>query len=81
MAWRDRSLVRLSAPLGPLQGLTTNAVLTIEARSAADGKVEIVAGYRVLGGEGLGKIADGVDQVLGDQIARLARFVGTGKPS
>ncbi len=81
MAWQARNLVRLQAALGPLQGATTNAILTIEAKSAPDGKVEIAASYRVIGGEGLGRLADPVDGVVAEQIARLARYVGTGKPS
>jgi hypothetical protein len=81
LAWKERHLVRLQAALGPLQGMTTNAILTIEAKSAPDGKVEIAASYRVIGGEGLGKVADGVDGVVGEQIARLARYVATGKPT
>lgn len=81
MAWRARNLVRLQAALGPLQGATTNAILTIEAKSAPDGKVEIAASYRVIGGEGLGRLADPVDGVVGEQIARLARYVATGKPT
>jgi hypothetical protein len=81
MAWQARNLVRLQAALGPLQGATTNAILTIEAKSAPDGQVEIVASYRVIGGAGLGRLADPVDGVVGEQIARLARYVGTGKPS
>lgn len=81
MAWQARNLVRLQAALGPLQGATTNAILTIEAKSAPDGQVEIAASYRVIGGAGLGRLADPVDAVVGEQIARLARYVGTGKPS
>jgi hypothetical protein len=81
MAWSERATVRLQAALGPLQSLTTNAVLTIAANTAPEGKVEITATYRVIGGAGLGKVADGVDAVVGEQIARLARYVGTGKPS
>ena len=81
MAWQARNLVRLQAALGPLQGATTNAILTIEAKSAPDGKVEIAASYRVIGGEGLGRLADPVDGVVAEQIARLARYVGTGQPS
>ncbi len=81
MAWQARSLVRVQAPLGPLQGVTSNAILTIEAKSAPDGKVAIAASYRVIGGEGLGRLADPVDGVVGEQIARLARYVATGKPT
>lgn len=81
LAWRDRATVRLAAPLGPLQGMTTNAVLTISAKTASEGKVEITATYRVTGGEGLDKVADSVDAVVGEQIARLARYVSTGRPA
>jgi hypothetical protein len=81
MAWQARNLVRLQGALGPLQSMTTNAILTIEAKNGPDGKVEIAASYRVIGGEGLGRLADPVDSVVGEQIARLARYVGTGKPS
>ena len=78
---KSRGTVRLSAPLGPLQGATTNAVLTITAKAAPEGKVEIAATYRVIGGAGLGQLADPVDGVLGEQMARLARYVATGKPT
>ena len=81
MAWRERATVRVQAALGPLQSMTTNAILTIEAKPAPDGKVAIAASYRVIGGEGLGRLADPVDGVLADQIARLARYVEIGKPS
>jgi hypothetical protein len=81
MAWSERATVRLQAALGPLQSMTTNAILTIAAKTAPEGKVEITATYKVIGGQGLGKVADGVDGVMGEQIARLARYVGTGKPS
>jgi uncharacterized protein YndB with AHSA1/START domain len=66
-------LLRLQAALGPLQAMAVNGVLTFRLSPTASGTA-IDGTYRVRGAPdaGLDKIADAVDRVLGEQVARLA---------
>jgi uncharacterized protein YndB with AHSA1/START domain len=81
MLMRDQ-VVRLEAPLGPLQNLAVSAVLTFLVKGE-DGGATLTVGYRVNGSSasGLDKLAPSVDGVLGAQVARLRRYVETGKPA
>jgi len=74
------SMLRLDAALGPLQGEGVSAVLTFEIK-AKDAGSEIVMTYNVGGytPAGVKQWADGVDQVLGVQVDRLARYLETAK--
>jgi uncharacterized protein YndB with AHSA1/START domain len=67
------ALLRLQAALGPLQAMAVSGVLTFRLSATASGTAIDVA-YRVRGtpDAGLDKIADAVDRVLGEQVARLA---------
>lgn len=75
------SVVRLQGGLGPLQELAVSGVLTFAAKTV-EGKTVLTATYRVVGGadSGLEKWAGPVDRVIGEQVARLARYVDAGKP-
>jgi uncharacterized protein YndB with AHSA1/START domain len=68
--------VRLAAALGPLQESAVSAVMTFKV-AAAGGGTQLTVTYRVGGNatHSLDKLAPIVDQVLGQQIARLARLV------
>jgi uncharacterized protein YndB with AHSA1/START domain len=79
LALRDQ-LVRLAAPLGPLQAKAVEAVLSFQLR-AADGGTALTVGYRVNGSSAsaLDKDAAAVDGVLTEQVQRLKRLVETGK--
>lgn len=81
MLMRDQ-VVRLEAPLGPLQNLAVSAVLTFLTK-AEDNGTTLTVGYRVNGSSasGLDKLAPAVDGVVGLQVQRLKRFVETGKPA
>ena len=83
---RDRSL-RLSAALGPLLVMAVNGVLTFDLRPPAPqrstpGGTELVVTYRLSGDPShqLSTLGPPVDRVVGEQAARLVRFVETGKP-
>ena len=68
--------VRLNAALGPMQDLAVAAVLNFKLTPAGEGtRIEVT--YRVAGtpSHGLDKLAPIVDKVIGEQTARLARFV------
>ena len=72
-------LVRLQSSLGPLQSLAVNGILDFSIEPAGD-KSLLKLRYRVSGNAdaALDKLAPGVDQVLGEQVGRLAKFVETG---
>lgn len=73
--------LRLVGGLGPLQELGPSAVMTFRVAPDADGaRIEVT--YRVAGDPGLGldHLAPPVDQVLMEQLGRLARYLDTGSP-
>lgn len=72
MAAIPYSLIRLYGAFGPLQEMGVNAVLTFELSPDGAG-TRLKARYLVRGqaGQTLDRIAPAVDQVLGEQIARL----------
>jgi uncharacterized protein YndB with AHSA1/START domain len=72
-------LLRLDAPLGPLQSLAVNAVLSFEL-TATTGGTQLTVTFRVSGDDTTGQLAAPVDEVLTEQVDRYARFVATGNP-
>jgi len=81
LAMRDKML-RVQTALGPLQGKAVTGVLTFQLKPAEKGTV-LTLSYRVNGAaaSALDKDAQAVNEVLGEQFARLVRFVETGKPA
>jgi hypothetical protein len=79
MVLRDQ-LFRIEGAFGPLQGMAVNAVLSIGTRADGEGTVLTMV-YRVNGtsGNGLDKLAPGVDQVLNEQFTRLVNVATIGK--
>ena len=77
MAWPrgPSQIVRLQGAFGPLQGLTTEAILTLEAIPQADGGTMVRMVYVVRGDEAA-RFADPVDQVMAGQFARLVDHLG-----
>lgn len=73
--------LRYDAPLGPLQEMAVNAVLTFTLTPDANG-TKIAMTYRVSGDPSLpfAQIAPGVDSVLMEQFGRLSRYSATGSP-
>lgn len=74
-------LLRMIGGLGPLQSMAVTGVMTVTFTTNPEGtRVEI--SYAVGGqpSHRLDKLAPAVDQVLGAQWERFARFVDTGKP-
>jgi uncharacterized protein YndB with AHSA1/START domain len=73
-------VLRLYANLGPLQDRATVGVLTL-AQGVVNGKTRLKVVYRVAGpvDVGLAELSKAVDEVLGDQVRRLATFAETGK--
>jgi hypothetical protein len=67
--------IRIDGALGPLQELSATGTLTFRI-SSADGGAKIGMEYRVSGdpSQALDKLAPAVDQVLNEQLARLARY-------
>lgn len=73
LAIEPGKLLRLNAPLGPLQKLPVTAILNFDMTHADKG-TEVVVTYRVSGPASLNldAMADAVDAVLVDQARRLA---------
>lgn len=69
----QRGILRMKGGLGPLQGEPVDGVWTIELKPGADGGTVIVWDYAVSGLIRMkgGEIAPAVDQVMGQQLARL----------
>jgi uncharacterized protein YndB with AHSA1/START domain len=73
-------LVRIDAALGPLQDEGVAAAWAF-ALKPKDGGTEMMVTYNVGGlRPEMGAAAAGVDGVMGEQVARLKRYVETGKP-
>jgi hypothetical protein len=68
--------LRLRGALGPFQGLAVDGAMTWSVKSGANGSditlTYVVGGYNKDGFDALSKAAD---QVLGDQIERLRKFI------
>jgi uncharacterized protein YndB with AHSA1/START domain len=81
MALPDRML-RLDTALGPLQEFALKGILTFWIRTADDGSTRLELEYRVNGAStsGLDETAPKVDEVLGEQFARLVRWIDNGDP-
>jgi len=81
MALPERML-RLDTALGPLQELALEGVLTFWIRTADDGSTRLELEYRVNGAStsGLDELAPKVDDVLGEQFARLVRWIDNADP-
>lgn len=75
---KDR-LVRLEAALGPARELAASGILTFSLSAQGTGSALVVT-YRVAGEGELTRWAGPSDKVIGAQLARLVRFVETGKP-
>jgi len=75
-------VLRIDAPLGPLQGEGVAAALTFTLKATANGGTEVVETFNVGGArpEIVGYAA-GIDGVVGEQLGRLKRYVETGKPA
>ena len=75
-------VLRLNAPLGPLQGEGVSAALTFTLKATADGGTEVVETFNVGGARPeIVDFAAGVDGVVGEQLVRLKTYVETGKPT
>lgn len=70
--------ILLEAPLGPLNGHTSMAQLSIGWSAANRGYVIVMT--FVVRGPGMGDFTDGVHEVMGGQLSRLARYVEYGEP-
>jgi uncharacterized protein YndB with AHSA1/START domain len=75
-------LLRLETALGPLQEFALKGTLSFWIKSEDDGATTLSVEYRVNGASAseLDKLAPSVDEVLGAQVARLKRYIGTGNP-
>jgi len=73
--------LRFAAPLGPLQEMAVNGVLTFTVAPHANG-AKITMTYRVSGDPSLNldQLAPLVDNVLMEQFGRLSRFSASGSP-
>lgn len=82
LASQPGRLLRLNAPLGPLQALAVQAVLTLTIDAGPDaGKSALRLDYRVAGqpNAALDKVAPAVDRVLAQQLDRLKAYAETGQ--
>ena len=73
-------LLRLDTALGPLQEFALKGILSFWIASDADSGTQVDVEYRVNGAStsGLDTLAPQVDAMLGEEVARLARYIGTG---
>lgn len=74
---RPEQMLRLSAALGPLQGEAVSATLSWTLAAVPEG-TRVTQDY-VVGGYirgGAARLASPVDSVVGEQLERLAAFVG-----
>jgi hypothetical protein len=73
--------IRLLGGLGPLQDIGAGGALTWKFESI-EGRTRVTWTYRVTAMDAgdVAKLAGPVDQVLAVQLARLGRFIETGKP-
>ena len=73
--------LRFNAPLGPLQEMAVNGVLTFTVAPHANG-AKITMTYRVSGDPALNleQMAPLVDMVLMEQFGRLSRYSASGSP-
>lgn len=80
VAVMPRERMVLSGALGPLQTSGVAGAMTFGFSNAPNGGTQITFTYDVGGHTpgGLDPIAVGVDQVLGDQMTRLKRYLDTG---
>ncbi len=69
-----RKLLRLTGGLGPLQALGATGALTFTLRSTSAMATKVTAEYTVAGysADGFSEVAAAVDEVLGEQMSRLA---------
>lgn len=75
-------LLRLDTALGPLQEFALKGMLSIWIRPGEDGASTFDVEYHVNGvaGSGLDQLAPQVDELLAAEIARLQRYVDSGRP-
>jgi hypothetical protein len=75
-------LLRLDTALGPLQEFALKGILSFWIAPAANAGAELDVEYRVNGASssGLDALAPQVDAMLGEEVARLARYIGSGHP-
>ena len=71
MVWPGRRMVRFDAPFGPLQGMGTDAVLTMTWSDPPDGGERVLRWTFVVSGPGTGAMADAIDGVMTEQFRRL----------
>jgi len=80
LAWPERGMIRLDAALGPLQDEGVAGALLFQI-TPKDGGAELTVTYNVGGARDfVASRAEAVDGVLEGQVARLKRYVETGKP-
>ncbi len=74
-------VLRLRTELGPLQERALTGILTFWLKNE-DSATTLTVEYRVNGASasGLDQLAPNVDEVLGEQVARLRRYIATGNP-
>ena len=71
LVWPERRMVRFDAPFGPLQGMGTDAVLTMTWSDPPDGGERLLKWTYVVNGPGTGAMADVIEGVLAEQFRRL----------
>ena len=80
LSWPQQGMIRVEAPLGPLQDEGVSAALFFHLKPK-DGGTELTITYNVGGARDFAlKAAPVVDQVLNGSWARLTRYVETGTP-
>lgn len=74
-------VLRLRTALGPLQERALTGILTFWLKNE-DSATTLTVEYRVNGANesGLDQLAPSVDAMLGEQVARLRRYIATGNP-
>jgi uncharacterized protein YndB with AHSA1/START domain len=78
---RSDELLRLDAPLGPLQGRALKAILTYQLK-AAGGATELHTTFLINGTDHskIDATAQSVNDVVGESLVRLKNYIETGTP-
>ncbi len=78
---RDSGILQAIGGLGPLRNLPVSGVFTFTVEKQESGGTKIGLTYKVSGGGEVGPLAAQVDELLSQQLARLAHWIDHESPT